>query len=268
MVVADQCGWGGNIESDVVNTLRIEMNRVNKTIFVFLSIAVISPFGFADEIQRLQVDLNGDNKVDIISIETTQNTNEGRSRLTVRLGESIYSDDFFSADGDLPDVRIVAIDRKRSQRQLLISTPEAGSCIFHVLAFSSQKLIRLLRYDSGPSCNAPIPLGNGQLSVSTWQGFWNREDRYRLGRDGESLIAEPAATYPVLVSGAAGNSLVLQGAECGKRTVKLGTFVRVKLFDVKNKRYRIESSDGACGWIPARKLDSSGESIKELPWAG
>ncbi len=244
------------------------MNKFIGSIFVFLGIAVISPFGFAEEIQRLQVDLNGDNKVDVISIEMAKTKDESRSRLTIRIGESIYSDDFFSADGDLPDVRVVAIDRKRYWRQLLVNTPEAGSCIFHVLAFSSQKLIRLLRYDSGPSCKAPIPLGNGQLSVSTWQGFWNREDRYRLSKDGESLVAEPAAVYSVLASGAAGNSLVLQGAECGKRTVPFGTFIRVRLFDAQKKRYRLEASDGACGWVPAKELDSMNGNVKELPWAG
>jgi hypothetical protein len=222
----------------------------------------------AAEIYRLQIDLDGDSKPEIVQISTAPSKEDGRSRVIVKIGNSSFSDEFFSADSELPDIRVIAIDWKRTQRQLLLETPEAGACIYHLLAYTPNKLIRLLRFDSGPNCQPPQPLGNGEVSVSTWQGFWAKEDRYRLSKDGLSLIVEPQDFYQVRVAGAAAKAFRLEGAECPARSVPRGIYVRIKLFDPKKDRYRIESSDGGCGWIPAVDLNTEGEIIKELPWAG
>jgi hypothetical protein len=222
----------------------------------------------ADEIQRMHADLAGDGKAETITISTTPATKAGRKKIVVRIGASEFSEEFFAADGDVPDARVVAVDRKRSQRQLLVGTPEAGSCIFHLLAYSGKRLIRLLRFDAGPDCRPPELIGNGHLTVAIWQGFWSRNDMYRLKDDGEHLVAEPRETYDVGVYGATGKWLLLQGAECGLRVVGPGTFIRLRLYDATLDRYRIESADGGCGWIPASSVNPLDESIKDLPWAG
>lgn len=238
------------------------------SLFLTLLGIVASTPCLAAEIQRLHIDLDGDKKPEIIRISTAPAAEDWRKRFIVRIGASKYTNDFFSADGDLPDVRVVYIDRNRSQHQLLIGTPEAGSCIFHLLAYSPKKLIPLLRFDSGPNCRPPQPLGNGKVSVTTWQGFWHQNETYHLSKDGEVLLAESQDIYDVRVSGAAGKSLVLQGAQCASREVAPGMFIRVKLFDAKQDRYFLESADGGCGWIPASKLDTIDDTVKELPWAG
>ena len=222
----------------------------------------------AGEFQRIHIDLVGDGKLETVTFSTAPTTKAWRKKLIVRIGTSEFLDDFFAADGDLPDVRVVAIDRKRPQRQLLVGTPEAASCIFHLLTYSKGKLIRLLRFDAGPDCQPPAPLGNGHVNVGIWQGFWSKTERYALSKDGDILTAEPKDEYDVGVSGFAGKALQLQGAECVPRTATPGVFIRVKKYDTKQNRYRLESADGGCGWIPAADLNTTDEKVMELPWAG
>jgi len=220
------------------------------------------------EILRLHVDLDGDGKPEAIKISTSSAAEEWRKRFIVRIGASEYSSDFFSADGDFPSVSVVAIDRNRSQHQLLVSTPEAGSYIFHLLAYSSKKLISLLKFDSGPNGLPPESSGTGKVSVSTWQEFWSREETYHLSKDGKTLVAEPKDIYDLWVAGAAGKNLILEGAECASHEVAPGTFIRVTLFDAKQERYFLKSANGGCGWIPASKVNTIDDTIKELPWGG
>jgi hypothetical protein len=86
--------------------------------------------------------------------------------------------------------------------------------------------------------------------------------------DGQSLVEESKVLYPVEVAGVAGKPLVLQGAECPSHVVPPGTYVKVKLYDSKSNRYRLQSADGGCGWMPAADLNTIDEILKELPWAG
>jgi hypothetical protein len=233
----------------------------------FLGVAAPTA-SIAGELYRLRVDLDGDRKVEIIEVSTTPAKDAWRSRVRVKIGAAKYFAEFFSAESDLPDIRVVSIDRKRPQRQLLLETPEAGTCIYHLLSYVENKLVPLLRFDSGPTCQPPQPQGNGHVSVSTWQGFWSKEIRYQLSSDGKALVEEPKTIYSVEVAGVAGKPLALQGAECPARVVPLGTYVRVKLYDSKNDRYRLQTTDGSCGWIPASDLNTLDEIVKELPWAG
>lgn len=234
-------------------------------IALLLSGASIS--GLAGELYRLRVDIDGDGKQEAIHVATFPAREEWRSRVVVKIGSEKYSADYFSAESDLPDIRVVSIDRQRPQRQLLLRTPEAGTCVYHLLAYAGHKLFSLLKFDSGPECKGPQPLGNGQVSVYTWQGFWAKEDRYRLNDEGTALVKQQTVTYDVRAAGVAGKSFPLQGAECPTKLVQPGTFVRIKIYDAVSERYRVEDTDGSCGWIPAAEMNSIDNPIKELPWA-
>jgi hypothetical protein len=222
----------------------------------------------ADELYRIHVDLDGDGRPETINIVSAPAPQPWRSTAIIKVGGTRYAAEYHSADSDIPEVRVIAIDRQRPQRQLLITTPEPGTCVYHVLSYVKGKLVSLLRFDSGPSCLSPRPLGNGLLGVMTWQGFWAKEDRYRLSTDGKTIVEEPAEHYAVDIAGVAGKPLRLDAAECPTRTVQAGSYVKVKSYDAKNKRYRIESADDSCGWLPASKLENNNELVKGLPWAG
>ena len=228
---------------------------------------VLAASAAAGEIERLRVDLNGDGVPDWVSVSTSEAKENWRKRLTVEIEKSKYSDTFFAADGEVPEVQVIAIDRKRQEHQLLVSTPEAGSCVYHMLSYTSKRLSLLLRFDSA-SCLPPTPLGNGKVRVSTWKGFWNREEIYHLTPDGQELVQEDQSKYFVNASGSAGVGLVLQGATCQARTVPLGTFIRVKVFEPTTNRYLLESADGGCGWLHADDVKTPEEKLLNLPWAG
>ncbi len=244
------------------------MRSIKHLPLIALLIGLAASSVYAGEIQRLRVDLDGDGVLDLVHLSTSRAKEDWRKLLTVGISKSRYSDDYFAADGDIPEVRVIAIDRKRRERQLLVGTPEAGSCVFHLLSFTSKSLSLLLRFDSGPNCLPPTPQGNGTVSVSTWQGFWNKDDTYRLTPDGRALVLEERDMYFVNASGSAGKGLTLQGATCPTRTIAPGTFIRVKIFDPKANRYLLESADGGCGWLPADEVKTPEDILLNLPWAG
>jgi hypothetical protein len=227
------------------------MTGIKRHLLPICTLALISGIAassaHAGEIQRLRLALNGNGVEDVVILKTSKANEDWRRRFTVEIARSKYSGDYFSADGDTPSVREIAIDRNRKERQLLVDTPEAGSCVFHILSFASKRLTSLLRFDSGPDCNPPVPQGNGTLRILTWQGFWNKNETLRLSKDGKALVLEQQDKFWVNVAGSAGTGLTLQGATCASRDIPLGTFVSVKFFEPKGNRYMLESADGGCG---------------------
>lgn len=239
---------------------------------LFAAVAVllglfISPAGWCKEIRPFSVDLDGDGKVETVTLSTTAADADGQSRYSIRVGSATYAGDYYAQDGgEILDLRAIAIDSKRSQRQLFLVIQEPGGCDYHLLAYSAQKLVRLLRFDGGAGCLAPQILGNGEVEVSTWQGFWSQKDRHRLSEDGASLRPQKESNFhDVGASGVAAKKLTLKGASCAERVVAPGVQIRVKQFDAQKSRYLLESVDGACGWVPAKGM---GEVIDGLRWAG
>lgn len=228
-----------------------------------------SPFAVrSQELQLLTVDLDGSGIAEQVRLSTLDADVDGRKRLRVEVRDERYETEYFSLDGDLPHVRVVAIDDERPERQLLIATPEPASCVFRLLSFTAGRLFELLQHDAGPSCMAPLAQGNGIVAVATWVGFWSRVEIYRLASDGRSLKLEVQDRYPVNVAGFAASELTLEGAGCEARKLPAGSFLMVKGFEPKGDRYLLESADGACGWVPANEADNPGNERLTLPWAG
>lgn len=235
----------------------------------FFIVAVASTVScMADELYRITANFNGNKKPDVILVSTSPSKVQWRSKVTIAIGKSEFSTDFFSGENDLPEIRIVAIDRKRADRQLIVETPEAGSCIFNVLSVIDRKIVPIIHFESGPDCRPPQPLGNGEMSISRWQGFWWKEDRYKLDETGTKLELTKQAIYLVDVSGVAAKQINLEGAECAAKLIQPGTFIKIKKFDSNTDKYRLETQDGNCGWLPSRDLSPPDGVIKELPWAG
>lgn len=241
--------------------------RFGITFTVLIGLIASMP-GWAGEIYRLQADIDGDGRRETIQVLTLPAMQSWRSQAIVKVGGATYSTEFFSAESGVPDIELLSIDNKRAERQLLLETPEAGSCIYHLLSYIERRLVLLLRFESGPSCKAPRALGNGDVSVSTWQGFWWKEDTYRLSLDGTVLVKEEKSTYYVGVAGAAGKQFLLQGAECAASWVQPGAYLRVKLYDPNSDRYRLDTLGGGCGWVSSADLSALDPLVRELPWAG
>jgi hypothetical protein len=223
----------------------------------------------AAEVARLRVDLDGDGKLEVVTMTTAAvDTAGSRSRVALRVSAARYVAEFFSAESDLPALRVVTIDRARPQRQLLLETPEAGGCAFHLLGWVGNKFVALIRLDAEPACKSPRVLGNGIVSVEAWEGFWWKDEQYRLNARGDALERKHRVRYAMSVTGRAAKPIALGGAECPERLVPHDTVLRVTLYDAGTGRYRVETPSGDCGWLPAADVNRIDEVVRDLPWAG
>ncbi len=221
----------------------------------------------ATEVIRMLLDLDGDGSVDRIDLQVHTAKEEWRRTVVVKVASLAYESTFFAADGDTPTLRPIHIDRKRRGQELLLTTIEPGSCVYHFLAYRAGRLALLLRHEEA-SCKPPQELGNGIVQLPSWQGFWTKEEDFQLSFDGLSLTPRVKRLYPVNAVGSAGPNLVLDGAECPPKQVPEGTYLRIASFDAAASRYRVEAQNGACGWLPANDVKTPESKIRDLPWAG
>ena len=217
---------------------------------------------FAADYLRMTADLGGKGKPETIVV-TTGKTGEFRE-FVVRIGAARYKGKFFAAEGDLPDVRIIAISRASPRRQILVTTSEPTSCNHYVLSYARGRIIPLLETQSGANCAAPQPNGNGTLTVGTWAGFWTRHQTYRLSAGGTKLVPIPQEVNDVKVSAYTLKEFTLEPAKCGETAVLEGEFVRVDKYDSTRHLYLISTRRGACGWLPEDQIE---QAIGGLPWA-
>ena len=239
------------------------------SLFSFLTCALLSPPALADtgEFQRLRVDLEGDGRAVIVSLSTSPAQKDWRRVLTVAIPGTRYRTEYFSADGDLPSARVVILDRARHERQLLIETIEAGSCVYHLLAYKSKKLVSIFRFDS-TMCRAPEIWGNGKFGVPYWEGFWTKIDTYRIAKAGTAAAQEIQEQFLVGVAGIAGERLQLADAGCASNDIAAGTLLHVAMFNSQRAAYLLRAGAGTCGWIPESEVNTITNKILELPWAG
>lgn len=220
---------------------------------------------------RLSADLDGDDKPETVSLSTS-GTDDFR-RYSVRAGAATFGGEFFAASGELPIMKIIQIDTSTKQNQLLITTPSPVDCGYVILALTQGKFLSLLEHNA-KNCEEPRARGN-ELETLTWEGFWNRPDRYTLDKQNVKLNQVNQKIYPVSLgsnaasateaAGVAREPLALKPADCKGATIAKGSRVVVKSYDALQKRYLLKGSAGSCGWIPESDLQMA---VDGLPWAG
>ena len=216
----------------------------------------------AGEVARLKFDLDGDRQPEVIRLSVDGDGDFRQFSVSVR--RSTYKGKYFAVEGDLPEVRSIKIDYRRPERQLLITAGQAASCDYHILAYSHGQLIPLLTSTSEGCEETPVSLGNGELEVQTWRGFWKQRDRFRLNQAGTKLTLEPATSYDVGVSAAANTDIVLDPDTCEARNIPRGAFVRIERYEPRQHRYLLMAPSGACGWLDEERLDNA---LSEVPYA-
>ncbi len=214
----------------------------NWSAVVGLLLCFVASTCMADELLRLAVDFNGNGKSESVSVSTSAAKQKWRRTFTVTIRGSKFSGEYLAAEGDVPQVRVIAPDDVRKHRLLLIETPEASWCNYYVLGYTSRTLVPLLVLENGTECNPPQPIGRGRFRVSTWQGFWSRDDTYQPSDNDQHLKLVSQPFYLLRVAGAATAGLLLEGAECKSMNVPENTFVSITGFDPKLDRYRVESA--------------------------
>lgn len=247
----------------------ITVGHLNMNSYFYLITALVlglsSLHSSAADYTQLDVDLDGDKRPETIvaSASVSDSGSEEYQKFSIRIGSETYTGRYYAVDGDLPTLTIIAIDQNRSSRQLLVKMQEPLSCEYHVLAYSAKKLIPLLQFQTDAGCNAQ-PHGDGTLGVTTWEGFWKRDQNYRLNPAGTLLTLQPQEFYSVGISAIAGKDFALEKAQCQQTIIKQGSKILVEKYDIAHQRYLLISSTSTCGWLQEKNMH---DYIYGLPWA-
>lgn len=234
---------------------------------LLLGTSASHPAGAA-ELARLRADLTGAGKPQTVHLIAHHAADPSRARLLVRIGRLRYRTAYFRYDAQAPALRSVALDQAGPQRQLLLFTPEAGGCVYHLLGVMKGGLQPLWRQDAAPVCEAPRFPGDGTLHITSWQGFWKRDDAYAPAGAAGTLSRVRGRQHALRIDGIAGQDMQLAGAQCPAQMVRAGSAITVAGYDDATDRYLLEAPGAACGWVPASHITSLSGLIKGLPWAG
>ncbi|MDD2699883.1 MAG: hypothetical protein PHH36_01470 [Sideroxydans sp.] len=231
-----------------------------------LVIGLTSIHASASDYAELSADLDGDKKPEIVvaSVLDSDSEAEEYKKFSIQIGNSNYAGAYYAADGELPKLTVVSLDRNLSSKQLLVKMQEPLSCEYFVLAYSSKQLIQLLKFQTGVGCDVQIN-GDGTLGVPTWEGFWFSQQIYRLNAEGTQLTLLPQTIHSVGVDATANKDILLEKAQCDQTFLKQGSKLRVERFDMALHRYFINTTFGTCGWLDTKKMN---EYLAGLPWSG
>ncbi len=161
----------------------------------WLCALLLNPSAAAKELQRLYVDLDGDSKVEAISLATSESDASGRSQISVRIGSAAFSTDHHIVPQGRIEMRAIVIDRQRSERQLALTVQQADGCVHHLLAYTPRRLVRLLPIVGESDCELPSLAGDGVVEAAIWEDPGSRKARYRLGSDGLSMTREARSAH-------------------------------------------------------------------------
>lgn len=221
----------------------------------------------ATEWSRHFVDLDRDGKREVVKMEIIPGREPHRSDVRISVAGSEYRTDYFSLQGGYPTLNLVDLDDASGLAGLVLVTGETSWCVSHLLSYVEGRLHLLFKHEAGPLCDLSVHSGR-RFSLSIWEGFWTRSEMHRISTDGRRTQPEPRETDPVQAAGYAGEGLELAEATCGHQRVKPGMYLWITEFDAANQRYRVETPDGACGWVPASEFRSDSPKIRGLPWGG
>ena len=161
----------------------------------WLCVLLLNPSAAAKELQRLYVDLDGDSKVEAVSLATSEPDASGRSQISVRIGSAAFSTDHHILPQGRIEMRAIVIDRQRSERQLALTVQQADGCVHHLLAYTPRRLVRLLPIVGESDCELPSLAGDGVVEAAIWEDPGSRKARYRLGSDGLSMTREARSAH-------------------------------------------------------------------------
>jgi hypothetical protein len=242
--------------------------RTSDQLLLALLVYGTSQIAGASELERLFVDLDKDGISEVVSIKSERAREAHRADLRVAVGNGTYKTEYFAADGDWPEVRVVQLNRESGLKGLLVTTYEAGWCVHHLLTYVDETLHLIMKHDAGSSCRSLSIYGDSRFLTSTWEGFWFRTEMFKVRLDGKGVEPVPINEHAVNVPGYAGTRFELRGGDCEVTVVLPGTFLTIAKFDSLRSRYLVETPEGACGWIPNSDLTSQSPEIRGLPWAG
>lgn len=207
------------------------------------------------------VDLNGDGKPEAISLTWDQ----AKDEFVLKAGSSTIRG---GTDGNAPPGFVVVdIDSSDKRKELAVTTGQTDyDKQQHLYAFDGKALKSI--------GNVPAlteTKGNGIILSDSWQGFWNRRDKYALDKAGK-VVEVPQELYAVGVEATVKQSFPLARSRTHKTAVatlaqgsKIQVLAATPLGPPGEYLYLVKSSTGLLGWATAKDLTGKTEG---LPLAG
>ncbi len=234
------------------------MNKVILIILVgFLGFKTVSAQDF---IFFTVIDLNSDNKTELINVETTDNPNE--FKLTIDNKTVLAKFD----DGDTDGFQIIDINNTDAYKEIAVhTTGSSDDDEYMIYWYDGENIIFMDHLSRWPTFN-----GNGIVYVDGWEGFWSSRDKYVLDDTSRKLNLIEQFAYYVGVTAKVKNTFEIYKEKDLINKIALlkeGSEIELILCDKTNKeyfdyKYLIKSNSGLLGWAEFRNIWDNTEGIQ------
>ena len=233
-----------------------------KKIALILLVAVVgfSTLNAQNFIFSTTVDLNSDNKSEIVKVENTDNSYE--FRLTINNNEILGKYE----DGDTDGFKVIDINTRDKYKEIAVHTPGSSSDDEYVIYwYDGKKIIFMDRIARWPTFK-----GNGIVYLDNWVDFWSSRDKYILDDTNRRLIHIEQFAYYVGVTVKVKKGFVIYKEKDLINKVALlseGSEIMLILCDKTDKKYfdytyLIKSKSGLLGWSDFKQIRENTEGLR------
>ncbi len=227
---------------------------------------LMAPAALADiegPIKSGAVDLNGDGTPEPISLQF----DEGKNEFVLKAGGATARG---PSDDNAPEgVFIVDLDSRDKRKELVVHTGQSAYDQRSYIYGFDGKSLKLM----GTVPALTEARGNGIILSDSWQGFWNRRDKYVVDTKAGKVTEVPQDLYAVGVQAQVKQSFPLARSRTDKSviaTLAQGSTIQVLAAAPLARKgegylYLVKSSTGLLGWATAKDLM---EKTDGLPLAG
>ncbi|WIG94110.1 hypothetical protein KGD87_26645 [Myxococcus sp. SDU36] len=269
--LAHRCGYDAGARIRAVPPRRRvtprTLMKTNASVLAVMTCSLLTaPLASADDtapVKSASVDLNGDGTPEAVSLQFDAPKNE----FVLKAGSASIRGP--GDDNEPAGVFIVDLDSRDQRKELMVRTGQTDYDQRSYLYGFDGKALKLL----GTVPALTEAKGNGIILSDSWQGFWNRRDKYVLDAKTGKVSEVPQDLYAVGAEATVKQSFPLARSRTDKKAVALlaqGSRIQVLAAARSGRKgegylYLVKSSTGLLGWATAKDLT---EKTDGLPLAG
>jgi len=232
----------------------------NAILILLIGILGFNTLNAQDFIFSTVIDLNSDNKTEIVKVENTKNPFEFR----LLIGKEEVLGKF--NDGDLDGFKVIDINTHDDYKEIAVHTAGSSSDDEYMIYwYNGQEIIFMDHLSRWPTFN-----GNGIVYVDGWTGFWTQRDKYVLDDTERKLRPiEQFAYYVDITVNVKIPFEIFKETDLINKVALLskGSEIVLILCDRSNRnyidhRYLIKSKSGLLGWASFKTIEHNTEGIQ------
>lgn len=230
------------------------------SLILLVTALVFNTLNAQDFIFTTTIDLNSDNKTEIVKVEITDNPYE--FRLLIEKKEVLGK---FN-DGDTDGFKVIDINTHDNYREIAVHTPGSSSDDEYMIYwYDGKDIIFMDHLSRWPTFN-----GNGIVYLNNWEDFWSSRDKYVLNNSDRKLKKIEQFAYYVGITVKVKKGFVIYKEKDLSNKVALlseGSEIMLILCDKTNKeyfnyKYLIKSKSGLLGWSDFKQIQENTEGIQ------